>query len=346
MLTQDHTPDHSPDLERIDLLDPANWDPFDIDIDEAAPSDEDIARLIAADPATTPVALDEETCEIVGAPTDIFPLASWDTLKDLPEPEWIIAKVLPADSFGAVVGEPKNGKTFLNLELALHIAAGLPWRGFEVKQGHVIYSIGEGQRGFANRIRAWLSRNPSAEADVTRYFHVVLRAVPVLQAPEAARLMRTAKHLHGLNGKPLRYVTIDTMARAIGGDGDENSAGDMQRAVQTLEAVARDTGCATSYVHHLNKNGGVRGSSALVGSVDFMIKATRGEAPANSVLTISCEEMKDGERWPSYQAQLTVLPEIGSCVLTDLGLAGTDGASAMTGAPIARSYYNKNGGMF
>jgi hypothetical protein len=342
MLTQDLNP-----TDRIDLLAPSSWDgedPFDIPTEtESAPSADELARIFSSDPAARPARptpLDEETREIVGAPDDIFPMSTWNELKDLPEPEWIIAKVLPADSFGAVVGEPKNGKTFLNLELALHIAAGLPWRGFEVKQGHVIYSIGEGQRGFANRIRAWLSRNPTAEADVARFFHVVLRAVPVLQAPEAARLMRTAEYIDGLHGKPLRYVTIDTMARAIGGDGDENSAGDMQRAVQTLEVLARTTGCATSYVHHLNKSGGVRGSSALVGSVDFMIKATRGEGPAASILTISCEEMKDGERWSSYQAQLVVIPEIGSCVLSDLGLA-----EAVGPAPMPRAYYgNRNGG--
>ena len=76
-----------------------------------------------------------------------------------------IEQVLDAKDFvqgvlieeGAVViyGESNAGKTFWATDLALHVAAGDPWRKRRVEKSGVIYCVLEGGNGFRNRVSAW-----------------------------------------------------------------------------------------------------------------------------------------------------------------------------------------------
>ena len=52
-------------------------------------------------------------------------------------------------------GDPKSGKTFALLDLALRVALGLEWYGKQVERGCVIYIALEGITGIKRRIEAW-----------------------------------------------------------------------------------------------------------------------------------------------------------------------------------------------
>jgi len=71
-----------------------------------------------------------------------------------------------------------------------------------------------------------------------------------------------------------RLVVIDAFVDVIRGL-DENSAGDVQMVFHGLRSVASATGCVFIVIHHLNKAGQQRGSTALPGAVDLLLRATR-----------------------------------------------------------------------
>ena len=76
-------------------------------------------------------------------------------IESLPDPEFMIEGVLPEGALAILFGTPEVGKTFLALDLALHIALGIKWCGREVKRGNVLYLIAEGAPGFKLRLAAW-----------------------------------------------------------------------------------------------------------------------------------------------------------------------------------------------
>lgn len=71
----------------------------------------------------------------------------------------------------------------------------------------------------------------------------------------------------------------------------------MGKALHACRWIANELGCAVILVHHTNKTGGMeRGSSALRGAMDFMIKIEKTSDTASHAV-MSCEKLKDGEQW-------------------------------------------------
>ena len=62
---------------------------------------------------------------------------------------------MPRTGIGVSYGESGSGKTFVVLDRACHIAAGLPWRGMAVEQGVVIYIAAESPESVKRRVWAW-----------------------------------------------------------------------------------------------------------------------------------------------------------------------------------------------
>ena len=78
---------------------------------------------------------------------------------NLPDPRWQVQGLMPEGALVCLYGAPESGKTFVCVDLALSIAAGVPWHGREVKQGAVVYVAAEGGSGIKARARAWLHRS-------------------------------------------------------------------------------------------------------------------------------------------------------------------------------------------
>ena len=56
-------------------------------------------------------------------------------------------------------------KSFVALDMACCVAIGRPWHGRAVKQGRVLYCVGEGAAGFPKRLRAWIKANNLSDAE-------------------------------------------------------------------------------------------------------------------------------------------------------------------------------------
>jgi len=218
-----------------------------------------------------------------------FRVLSLDDLEKLPEPEWLVEGVLPAASLTTLYGAPGSAKSFLALDAALCIATGTKFHGAPVRSGRVVYSLGEGIRGLKWRIEAWCLAHPTADKELIRSnFVVIPRAVHLLEDYDVSMLFNTIERESSVD-----LLIIDTVARALVG-GDENSAGDMGRAVAVCDKVRDMTGSSTLLVHHTDAAGTkARGSTALPGASDCMIRM--GKDPNQNVISINCTKMKDSE---------------------------------------------------
>ncbi len=110
---------------------------------------------------------------------------------------------------------------------------------------------------------------------------------------------------------PLDVLIIDTLHTATVA-ADENSAQHMGKVLHSCRLAANNLGCAVILVHHTNKSGSIeRGSSALRGAMDFMIKIEKPSETATHAV-MSCEKLKDGEEWKSQSFSLQPQPECNS----------------------------------
>jgi hypothetical protein len=200
-----------------------------------------------------------------------------DELEKLPPPQWLLENRLPEGQTW-MYGEPGSGKTFLALDWALSVAAsGLT----------VLYFVGEGVTGFAQRVSSWRG---TRTRDTSGF--LAIPQAPHLLNREAIETLRNTVSDHGP-----ALIVVDTFARAAVG-GDENSARDVGMAIDALDGLWRDHNCSSLVLHHSNKSGsGERGSSAIRGAADAtweIIPASPGSEFGRGGQAF-CRKMKDAE---------------------------------------------------
>ncbi|MCP4039713.1 MAG: AAA family ATPase [bacterium] len=226
-----------------------------------------------------------------------FELIGIDDLLNRPIPRWLVRGMIVEATQGLIWGAESSGKTFIVLDLALHIAAGAPWHGADVQRGVVVYVVAEGAGGIRKRVAAWCAAHPDLAHAARERFLVVPEAVHLMKG-EAGELLKVIT-AHDA-GAPV-LIVFDTLARCMVG-GDENSAQDMGEAVEQCNLVQRETGAAVVLVHHRGKGEGSRerGSSALAGAVDTSIEVTR----LASGIHLKCAKQKDEEPFPDMCFEL------------------------------------------
>ena len=243
-----------------------------------------------------------------------FKLYTVEDLEELPEPAWLIKGLVPQGALAELYGKPKVGKSFLALDWALSLAAGVPWLGRSLSQADVVYVSAEGGSGLKKRIAAWRTEHP--EADLSR-FRAILAPVNMLDPKDGKALVQVIKDAQC---EP-SLVVIDTLARCFG-EGDENAAKDMNAFVAGADRIKDAFPQATVLViHHTGKDTsrGERGSSALRGAADTVMELTaKGKSKA---LTLKCEVQKDWEPFDGLGLALRVVflgdGDETSCVIGD-----------------------------
>ncbi len=177
-----------------------------------------------------------------------------DNRPKLPEP--LIDGILRCGHKMLISGSSKAGKSFLLMELAISLAEGLPWLGFNVRQGKVLYvnleidhsscinrfydiydALGLKERKNLSNISIWNLRGKAIPLD---------KLVP--------------KIVKVVIGKGYEAVIIDPIYKVI--TGDENSASDMGAFCNQFDIICDETGCSAIYCHHHSK--GAQGSKRVI----------------------------------------------------------------------------------
>jgi len=210
---------------------------------------------------------------------------------------WLVKHTVPADSIGIIFGGSGTFKSFIALDMALHVAHGLEWLGKKTKKGAVLIVAAEGGAGLWKRIVAWHRKRRLKWTDAAVY------VVPVsvdLTADSAG--VTVAAEALGI--KP-DLVIIDTLSQTF--NGEENSAGEIASYLREIGLWFRASWqCAVLVVHHTGHvaTERPRGSSALRSNVDFMFGVFRDEK--EMLATVECVKQKDGELFESVSFAMSV----------------------------------------
>ena len=176
---------------------------------------------------------------------------------------YVIERLLTAGSVSLLVGDGGSGKTFALLDMAVCVAIGKDWLDFETNQTPVLVVDEEsGRARMAERLSRTLEGHFGDEE--TPVFYVSL-ANTNLYEPDDANMLHLTIKKHGAG-----LVIIDALADVMPG-GDENAVRDVQPVFIQLRKIADDTNAAIIVIHHSNKAGGFRGSTAMKGAVDLML---------------------------------------------------------------------------
>jgi hypothetical protein len=195
-------------------------------------------------------------------------------------------------------GEPESGKSFVALSMAMSIAAGHNWCDKSTKPASVLYIAAEDVVGFKQRAPAY----QLTHSIVPERIQFLGTAINLLSRGEIEELLESIK----ASGFMPDLIIIDTLARCLPG-ADENSAQAMGAAIANIDASRRPWSATVLVIHHRGKNGKLeRGSSALRGAADVMIECSRTGAKGPVLLT--CEKMKDAERFSAGHIALQVVP--------------------------------------
>jgi hypothetical protein len=229
-------------------------------------------------------------------------------LDTIAEPVPLVDRLLYGDSLAWLYGKRGHGKSFVSLDLAGHVAAGLGWHGHATKRGPVLYVVAEGKAGLRQRVRAWEDHHGATIA-------VAFQPARVRLPADAAMLGQQAAELDAV------LVIIDTQARVATGL-DENSSRDMGLLVDAAETIREACGACVLLVHHEPRNGEhPRGHSTIDGAATTLLRVVK-DGP---LLTLTSPKQKDAPEAPPVRLLLT--PHRGSCVLgpiTPVGLGNID----------------------
>lgn len=160
---------------------------------------------------------------------------------------------------GSIVAPGATGKSWCALQLAVQIACGFDSLGFgEVQRGKVLLLAAEDPRDVLwGRIRELGRRLDQAQAEDLKEN---LFLVPCLG--EAGDLMddgTTAERIIQA-GRGARLIILDTLSRWH--TGEENDRKDAARVMRQIERIAKETGAAVVFLHHVSKSAALNGQGA------------------------------------------------------------------------------------
>ena len=176
---------------------------------------------------------------------------------------WLIEGLWSAQAVGIIGGEPKCGKSFLALDLAVSVASGTPClRHFATRQcGPVLLFAAEDTHILRQRLEGITA---AAGADFHSLdVHVITVPTLRLDNPEQQRALHAT--VAGLKPK---LLVLDPLVRLHGID--ENLAAEVAPLLGYLRSLQRSHRTAVVLVHHARKGAAhERGGQALRGSSEL-----------------------------------------------------------------------------
>lgn len=204
-----------------------------------------------ADPRETPAG-DEDTFGFK---------VQWGGWDDTPvPPKYLVENLLVENKVSMIFAEPGTIKSWTALDIAACVSAGLPWLGERnVTQGRSLYvDFEDGSYEFHRRI--CLLTGHANRPDLG----YVYAPGNIVEKEWWVRLEKLVK------AQKIKFVVIDTLAGATPGidENDRNAADPLTYAGWFTE----ETGATILFLHHANKTGDIRGTSAFKATVDTLFK--------------------------------------------------------------------------
>jgi phage/plasmid primase-like uncharacterized protein/RecA-family ATPase len=211
-----------------------------------------------------------------------------------PKPiKWLLKGWLQQNSTMMIHGPSGVGKTFVVLDMALHIALGKEkWNGLKVHNGPVVYLAGEGHRGIAARYNGWIQYNNIDKSFGDQF--MVSRSGTELDQTHGLKKVIDSITNSGVNPS---LIVVDTLHRFLQEDEDKDMS--VKGMDRSCAALKEKFGCSVLIVHHTGHS--VMAQNRGKGSVSWrgIMEVEMGLQPTNKLkdpeMTLKMEKMKDGE---------------------------------------------------
>ena len=193
-----------------------------------------------------------------------FPTRTPAELEDRPRHrQWLVDGLWGRHAVGIVGGEPKCGKSFLALDLAVAVAAGVPClRNFAAERPGPVLLFAAEDAGHIVRTR--LQGIARAAGAAFETLDIAVIDVPILRLDhrnDRQRLLETVERI-----RP-SLVILDPLVRLHGVD--ENAVAEIAPILGFLRDIQRRFETAVLLVHHARKGGATRPGQALRGSSEL-----------------------------------------------------------------------------
>lgn len=210
-----------------------------------------------------------------------------EALQPQPPPDWIVENLFEAGAVCCFFGDGGAKKTYSLLSMAVCVASGLPWLQFKTHKSPVLFVDEESGRARFLRRLGEVLRGEDCGEDTPLHF-VTLPGLLLDGKKQPGDIAYLAQ---AITETGARLVIIDALVDVM--SGDENSVEDLRPVFIALRKISEDTGASIVVIHHSNKGGGYRGSSALKGAVDLLVKVE--SEPGKNTIDFTTEKNRDGE---------------------------------------------------
>ena len=186
---------------------------------------------------------------------------------DIPQEEsprrWLIENLWGARAVGIICGNPKLGKSWLGLDMAVSVATGTPCLGRYpvLEPGRaLIYLAEDPLPSLRERVRS-IGRSRGLSLDLMDLQVITASRLRLDHKNDRACLVETVRRL-----RP-RLLLLDPLVRLHGVN--ENDAREISELLSFLRDLQRQFDLAVVLVHHARKGGSQVGGQALRGSGDL-----------------------------------------------------------------------------
>lgn len=213
--------------------------------------------------------------------------------RSIPPQRWIIDSILP-EGLTLLCGKPKAGKSWLSLDIALHVASGQDFWGHKTSAGRVLlFALEDGERRLKRRLEMLITeREELYPAMIYPCF-----SVPPLESGFAKGLEEQLQDFG--SGEKVSLVIVDTFGKIREASRLDGYQRDYQQ-VAALKAIADKHHIAFLLVHHLRKMGSddpfeeISGTQGILGASDgAMVLKRQSRSDRNGKLFYTSRDSDD-----------------------------------------------------
>jgi RecA-family ATPase len=205
--------------------------------------------------------------------------------KQIEEPAELIKGVLHKGSKMVIGSNSKGRKTMLLIDLALSIASGTDWLGYETVQGRVLYINLELQEFFFRKRRKRIAdakELTNSERFGPNFDSLTLRGY----AGDATMLIPS--FINKIGTRQYDAIIIDPTYKLMGANRDENATKDIASLLNEFEKLAVQTGAAVVFVSHFSK-----GNQAAKEAIDRISGSGVFARDPDTIMTLTAHEEPD-----------------------------------------------------
>ena len=186
---------------------------------------------------------------------------------------YIVDGLIECESINIFYGDPKMGKSLLQVDLASSLTSGGNWANLDTANCLILYMAFEDPEGIEDRLTLSSIKKRFVKEGIVDHLLPIYRPPDIFSDKAIAALeLRLLEYQRYFDHQ---IIIIDTLSLAMARVGDENSSVAMGIVIDTCRRL-RDAGYTIFIVHHTGKDQrrGLRGHKSLQAAADsiFLVK--------------------------------------------------------------------------